>query len=108
MEVLGKLNIRHRQGEGSYPFKALRISSLFTTVKVSSVAIGNGESYSARIVGPMRGEGKKSGNPEVWIPGPSPIPLRNYVMALLFSVSHHGYQSKGRNVNLNLRSAKDL
>ena len=59
MEVLGKLNIRERQGEGSCPFKALKISSLFKTVTVSSVAVGKGESFSACIVGPMREEGKK-------------------------------------------------
>jgi hypothetical protein len=62
MEVLGKLNIRDRPGEGSCPFKALRISSFFTTVTVSSVAVGKGESFSARIVGPMREERKKLAN----------------------------------------------
>jgi hypothetical protein len=62
VEVLGKLNIRDRQGEGSYSFKALRICSLFTTATVSSVAVGKGESFSARVGGPMR-EGKKIGEP---------------------------------------------
>ena len=62
MEALGKLNIRDRQGEGSYPFKTLRISSLFTTATVSSVAVGKDESFSARVVGPVHEEGTKLGN----------------------------------------------
>ena len=100
MEVFGKLNIRERQ-EGPYLFKTLQISSLFTAGTVSSVAIGKGESFSARVVGgPMREDGQKLDHAECGDPNPPATAdpwMSPAAGQMIFFHQTHKHRSRARN-----------